>query len=107
MQAPINAAETGSSTKRASQYPGSITALDQRPAAVATTVLPDGRPVAVTGSDDGTVRIWDLTTGTAIGGPLSLPGAVTAIAIWETLTGAYVAVTGDGIVAFELRPGSL
>ncbi|WP_203854875.1 hypothetical protein, partial [Dactylosporangium siamense] len=27
--------------------------------AVACTVL-DGRPVAVTGSDDGTVRVWDL-----------------------------------------------
>jgi hypothetical protein len=30
--------------------------------AVVTTVLPDGRPVAVTGGDDATVGMWDLTT---------------------------------------------
>ena len=39
--------------------------------AVATAVLPDGRPVAVTGSGDHTVRVWDLTTGTPIGEPLT------------------------------------
>ena len=35
-------------------------------AAVACTVL-DGRPVAVSGSHDGTVRVWDLATGTRAG----------------------------------------
>lgn len=34
-------------------------------------VLPDGRPVAVTGSEDARVRIWDLTTGTPVGDPLT------------------------------------
>ncbi|NEE05951.1 hypothetical protein G3M58_05830, partial [Streptomyces sp. SID7499] len=31
----------------------------------------DGRPVAVTGSDDKTVRIWDLTTGQPVGRPMT------------------------------------
>jgi WD40 repeat protein len=38
--------------------------------AVACTTL-DGRPVAVTGGDDGTVRVWDLATGQPHGGPLT------------------------------------
>ncbi|PZS40649.1 MAG: hypothetical protein DLM62_01780, partial [Pseudonocardiales bacterium] len=38
--------------------------------AVATTTL-DGRQVAVTGSDDDTVRVWDLGTGRPIGDPLT------------------------------------
>jgi WD domain, G-beta repeat len=37
---------------------------------VACTTL-DGRPVAVTGGDDGTVRVWDLTTSQPYGGPLT------------------------------------
>ncbi|WP_130295385.1 WD40 repeat domain-containing protein [Pseudonocardia sediminis] len=40
-------------------------------AAVAALVLPDGRPIAITGSADATVRVWDLTTGTPIGEPLT------------------------------------
>ena len=37
----------------------------------ATIVLPDGRPIAVTGSHDNTARVWDLSTGTPIGAPLT------------------------------------
>jgi WD40 repeat protein len=39
--------------------------------AVAATVLADGRVVAVTGSHDATVRVWDLATGTPVGDPLT------------------------------------
>jgi WD40 repeat protein len=31
----------------------------------------DGRPIAITGSGDETVRIWDLTDGSLIGQPLT------------------------------------
>jgi len=40
--------------------------------AVATAILPEGRPIAITGSLDNTVRIWDLATGTPIRGARSL-----------------------------------
>ncbi len=39
---------------------------------VVTTV--DDRPVALSGSYDGTVRRWDLRTGAAIGEPMTFPG---------------------------------
>jgi WD40 repeat protein len=38
--------------------------------AVACTTV-NGRPTAVTGSDDGTVRVWDLTSGEPIGQPFT------------------------------------
>lgn len=38
--------------------------------AVITAEL-DGRPIAITGSNDGAVRVWDLATGTPIGKPLT------------------------------------
>ena len=38
---------------------------------VATSLL-DGRPVAVTGSDDDTVRVWDLTAREQLGEPLAV-----------------------------------
>jgi WD40 repeat protein len=67
--------------------------------AVACTLL-DGRPIAVTGSRDGTVRIWDVATGRQIGNALpSRAGAVNAVAT-TVLDGRPVAVTGssDGTV---------
>ncbi|MER8188279.1 WD40 repeat domain-containing protein [Kitasatospora sp. NPDC094015] len=67
--------------------------------AVATAVL-DGRPLAVSGSEDGTVRCWDLSTGEPVGRPLTEPdGWVTALAI-GTAAGRRVAVSGshDGTV---------
>ncbi|MEU0932948.1 hypothetical protein [Embleya sp. NPDC005971] len=59
--------------------------------------VPDGRPVAVTGSDDRTVRVWDPTAGRRLGEPLTgRVGPVNA----STLHGRSVAVTGsdDGSV---------
>ncbi|MFC9330767.1 caspase family protein, partial [Kitasatospora sp. NPDC057015] len=77
---------------------------------VACTML-DGRPVAVTGSTDDTVRVWDLTTGQPVGEPLTghtdhveavactmldgRPVAVTAstdrtVRVWDLTTGQPV-----------------
>ena len=55
----------------------------------------DGRPVAVSGSDDGTVRVWDLATGTPVGDPFTgHTGGVTAVAVAE-LDGRPVAISGS------------
>lgn len=59
----------------------------------------DGRPIAVTGSVDGTALVWDLTSQRQIGDPLPVGIAVSAIAIGEL--GDYtVALTGgqDGTI---------
>ncbi len=83
---------------RWSTGPGEI--LGQHPGpvwAVATTVLPDGRPVAVTGSGDAMVRIWDLTTGAPLGDPLTgHTDTVAAVATVVLPDGRSVAVTGSG-----------
>ena len=39
------------------------------------------RDVIVSGSRDGTVRVWDAVTGDPVGEPLAVPGWVTAVAI--------------------------
>ncbi|MQA27713.1 MAG: hypothetical protein GEU94_20155, partial [Micromonosporaceae bacterium] len=60
----------------------------------------DGRPVAVTGSDGGAIRIWDLSTGRPHRQPLTgHTGWVNAVAIAH-LDGRPVAVTGgsDGAI---------
>ena len=62
--------------------------------AVACTVL-DGRAVAVTGSEDATVRVWDLASGQQIGDALAGHiGTVRAVAC-TVLHGRAVAVTGS------------
>ncbi|MGX1886716.1 hypothetical protein [Streptomyces sp. NPDC055287] len=62
--------------------------------ALACTTL-DGLPVAVTGSADRTVRVWDLTTGRQIGHPLTgHTDTVNALACTE-LDGRPIAVTGS------------
>jgi WD40 repeat protein len=53
-----------------------------------------GRAVVVSGSDDATVRVWDLATGAPIGSPFTgQRGAVNAIAVAE-LGGRPVVVSG-------------
>jgi WD40 repeat protein len=55
----------------------------------------DGRPVAVSGADDRTVRVWDLHTGSPIGEPLTgHTGPIRALAVGE-LEGRPVAVSGS------------
>ncbi|WP_457513550.1 hypothetical protein [Streptomyces sp. TE33382] len=62
---------------------------------MATGVV-DGGPVAVTGSGDGTVRVWDLTTRQPIGEPLTgHTGWVRGVAT-GVVEGRPVAVTGSG-----------
>ncbi|MYS24661.1 hypothetical protein GA0115240_16701, partial [Streptomyces sp. DvalAA-14] len=54
----------------------------------------DGRPVAVTGGSDGTVRMWALASGQPVGDPLTgHTRAVWAVAA-VVLDGRPVAVTG-------------
>jgi WD40 repeat protein len=69
----------------------------------------DGTPVAVSGSLDGTVRVWDLRTGTARGAPLRRHNfGVAALAVCE-VDGTPVAVSGglDGTVrVWDLRTGT-
>ncbi|MER5348155.1 caspase family protein [Streptomyces mirabilis] len=75
--------------------------------AVACTTL-DGKPVAVTGSSDSTVCVWDLASGRRIGTPLvGHPGRVYAVAC-TALEGRPVAVAGgmDGtLVVWDLASG--
>ncbi|GAA3384297.1 hypothetical protein GCM10017750_58110 [Streptomyces racemochromogenes] len=70
-----------------------------RPVTCVATGTLDGRPIAVTGSEDSTARVWDLTTQRPIGEPLPVAIPVNALAIGEL--GDYsVALTGghDGTV---------
>ena len=71
---------------------------------------PGGRPVGVTGSDDGTVRVWDLATGAPAGELAGHTGAVAAVACTVLPGGQPVAVTGsdDGTVrVWDLATGTL
>ncbi|MFG3001133.1 caspase family protein [Streptomyces sp. NPDC048340] len=56
--------------------------------------LLDGRPIAVTGSQDRTARVWDLTAQRQIGDPLPVGIAVSALAIGDL--GDYTVVLTGG-----------
>ncbi|MFF2578438.1 caspase family protein [Streptomyces goshikiensis] len=67
----------------------------------------DGRPISVTGSIDGTARVWDLTAQQQIGDPLPVGVAVSAVAIGD-LSDYTIALTGgeDGTVrVWDLSAG--
>ncbi|WP_263637124.1 WD40 repeat domain-containing protein [Streptomyces sp. CoH27] len=69
--------------------------------AVATAVV-DGRPVAVTGSDDRTVRVWDLTTGEQIV-TLPFPDLVLAAAVAVAPGGELLVGFGGELACFSPR----
>jgi WD40 repeat protein len=74
---------------------------------VACTTL-DGTPVAVTASDDETVRIWDLTTGTERAILTGHTDTVTKLVACTTLAGTPVAVTASDdqtVRVWDLRTG--
>ncbi|MFD5065215.1 WD40 repeat domain-containing protein, partial [Streptomyces sp. NPDC058394] len=77
--------------------------------AVACTVL-DGQPMAVTGSNDQTVRVWDLTTGQQVGDPLTgHTGWIPSVAC-TVLDGRPVAVTGSNdetVRVWDLRTAKM
>ncbi|MFF2147797.1 WD40 repeat domain-containing protein [Kitasatospora sp. NPDC058190] len=75
-------------------HPGAVSALAVAPVAVG------GRAVAVSGGNEGTVRLWDLATGEPVGEPMAgHTGPVHAVAAAE-LDGRAVAVSAgtDGTV---------
>jgi WD40 repeat protein len=64
--------------------------------AVATLLLPDGTPIAVTGSGDETVRVWDLTTGQPHRAPLTgHTSGVTTVATLTLPDGTPTAITAS------------
>ena len=72
-----------------------FTGHDGEVTAVAAAEL-DGRPVAISGSGDQTVRVWDLATGAPVGDPFTgHTGWVTAVAAAE-LDGRPVVISGSG-----------
>ena len=60
---------------------------------VTTALLPNGRTVAVTGSADGAVRIWDLGSGRALGDPLGVGGRAIEAVTTAVLPDKRVVVT--------------
>ena len=90
--------------------PAAITTMNGHTAQVRAAACTDfeGRPIAVTAGDDGTVRVWDLAAGRAMGDPmLGHEGIVRAVACTQ-VNGRTVAVTAgvDGTVrVWDLAAG--
>ncbi|MFF2502384.1 caspase family protein, partial [Streptomyces sp. NPDC058067] len=75
---------------------------------VACTVL-DGTPVAVTGCGNGTVRLWNLRTGTPIGDPLTDHTDLIRAVACTVVDGTPVAVTSSSdrtVRVWNLRTGT-
>ncbi|HEV3142294.1 MAG TPA: WD40 repeat domain-containing protein, partial [Gemmataceae bacterium] len=60
---------------------------------LAVCFRPDGK-FALTGTESGTVTLWDVSSGKPIGTPFSAPGAIRAVAFAPD--GKSIAIAGDG-----------
>ena len=70
---------------------------------MAVGALPDGTPVIVSGGGDGTVRVWRLADGTAVGDPITGHySRVTAVAVGALPDGTPVIVTGGSYGAVRV-----
>ena len=79
--------------RSASRWPATAARCE----AVAAGALPDGTPVIISGSDDGTVRVWRLADGTPVGEPLAgHDGGVRAVAAGALPDGTPVIISGSG-----------
>ncbi len=72
--------------------------------------LPDGTPVIISGSDDGTVRVWRLADGTPVGEPLhGHDDTVNGVAVGALPDGTPVIISGGydgaGVAAGQRHPG--
>jgi WD40 repeat protein len=75
--------------------------------AVATAELA-GRPIIISGSNDRTVRVWDLATGTAVGGPFTGHRAAVNAVVAVERAGCLVVISAsaDGTVrVWDLADG--
>ena len=71
-------------------------------AAVAVEALPDDIPVIVSGSRDGTVRVWGLADGTPVAPPLDLPESVSGAVVYDNVV---ITAAGTDIAVHHLvRP---
>ncbi|HEX2315097.1 MAG TPA: serine/threonine-protein kinase [Thermomonospora sp.] len=73
----------------------SLKGHDDRVTAVAFTWI-DGVPFAVSGSEDGTVRLWNPRTGTALGAPFTGQGAPVLAMVCGKIDGRSAVVEGRG-----------
>ncbi len=69
--------------------------------AVAAGMLPDGTPIVVNGSDDGTVRVWRLADGTPVVPRLDLTESIGGVAVHGNL---IVTAAGADIAVHQLAP---
>ncbi|MFE2935891.1 hypothetical protein [Streptomyces sp. NPDC059278] len=75
-----------------------------RPVTTVATAVTDGRPVAVTGSDDGTVRLWDLTAHRQTGPALAFPAPMGPARGGSSWSCSWPCVRIDG-TEVRMRPG--